>query len=152
MDIWLVRHGEAVPEKVDPSRPLSAEGTRSISETASLLGGKIGALDLVASSGKRRARQTAEIFAAAAGYPANRIVETAALSPGAAPVAFLDFLKEQEGKGNILCAGHLPSVALIASFLLSAGDTIKLVFDAGSVCHIRLPSIQRGGGELILLP
>lgn len=151
MDLWLVRHGEAVPENVDPSRPLSAEGIRSISKTASLLTGRIGPLDLVASSGKLRARQTAEIFAAAAGYPADRIVETAALSPGAAPGAFLHFLHEQEGKGNILCAGHLPSVALIASFLLSAGDPVKLAFGAGSVCHISLSSIRRGSGELILL-
>jgi phosphohistidine phosphatase len=151
MDLWLVRHGEAVPENVDPSRPLSAEGIRSISETASFLAGRMGSLDLVAASGKRRARQTAEILAAAAGYPANRIVETSALSPGAAPGAFLDFLQEQEGKENILCAGHLPSVALIASFLLSAVDPVKLAFGAGSVCHIRLASILRGSGELILL-
>lgn len=151
MDLWLVRHGEAVPESVDPSRPLSAHGVRSIEEAASFLAGRMGRLDFVAASGKRRARQTAEILAAAAGYPADRIVETAALSPGATPDAFVAFLAEQEGKENILCAGHLPSIALFASFLLSAGDPVKLVFGAGAACRIRLSAVRRGAGELILL-
>ena len=151
MDLWLVRHGEAVPENVDPSRPLSAEGFRSISEVASVLACRMGNLELAAASGKRRARQTAEIMAAAAGYPSDRIAETAALSPGASPEAFLEFLEEQKGKGNILCAGHLPSIALVASFLLSTGDPVRLVFNPGTVCRIRLSSIRRGAGELFFL-
>ena len=151
MDLWLVRHGEAVPENVDPSRPLSAEGFRSISEVASVLACRMGNLELAAASGKRRARQTAEIMAAAAGYPSDRVAETATLSPGAAPEAFLEFLEEHKDKGNILCAGHLPSIAIIASFLLSAGDPVRLVFNPGTVCRIRLSSIRRGAGELILL-
>jgi phosphohistidine phosphatase len=151
MDLWLVRHGEAVPAGVDPARPLSAEGIRSVTAAASALSGKIGPLDLVAASGKLRARQTAGIFCDAAGYPADRIEETTALSPDATPAMFLAFLEEQEGKENILCVGHLPSIALIASSLLSAGDPLRLVFGAGSVCRIRLDSIRLGAGELLLL-
>lgn len=151
MDLWLVRHGEAVPENVDLSRPLSAEGFRTVSNVASVLAGRMGILDLVAASGKLRARQTAEILAAAAGYPSDRIAETSALSPGASPDAFLEFLEERKDNGNMLCAGHLPSIANIASCLLSAGDPVRLVFNPGTVCMIRLSSIRRGVGELILL-
>jgi len=150
MDLWLVRHGEAVPASVDPTRPLSADGIRAVSAAASALSGKLGRLDLAASSGKLRARQTAEILCAAAGYPSDRLEETQALSPDAAPERFLAFLEEHKGKENILCVGHLPSIALIASSLLSAGDPVKLVFDAGSVCRIRLAAIRRGSGELLL--
>jgi phosphohistidine phosphatase len=149
MDLWLVRHGEAVPVSVDPARPLSTDGIRSLSAAASALSGKIGCLDLVATSGKLRARQTAEIFCAAAGYPAVRIEETKALSPDATPEMFLAFMEEQRGRENILCVGHLPSIALIASALLSAGDPLRLVFGAGSVCRIRLDSIRRGAGKLL---
>jgi phosphohistidine phosphatase len=149
MDLWLVRHGEAVPNSVDPARPLSTDGIRSLSAAASALSGEIGRLDLVATSGKLRARQTAEIFCAAAGYPAGGIEETKALSPDATPEMFLAFMEEQRGRENILCVGHLPSLALIASALLSAGDSLRLVFGAGSVCRIRLDSIRRGAGELL---
>ncbi|OGP77008.1 MAG: hypothetical protein A2Z13_03650 [Deltaproteobacteria bacterium RBG_16_64_85] len=149
MDLWLVRHGEAVPKSVDPARPLSTDGIRSLSAAASALSGKIGRLDLVATSGKLRARQTAEIFCAAAGYPAGGIEETKALSPDATPEMFLAFIEEQGGRENILCVGHLPSIALIASALLSAGDPLRLVFGAGSVCGIRLDTIRRGAGKLL---
>jgi len=152
MDLWLVRHGEAVPASVDPARPLSIDGIRSLSAAASALSGKIGRLDFVATSGKLRARQTAEIFCAAAGYPAGRIEETKALSPDATPEMFLAFMEGQGGKENILCVGHLPSIAHIAAALLSAGDPLRLVFDAGSVCRIRLDSIRRGAGELLFFP
>jgi len=151
MDLWLVRHGEAMQASVDPACPLSAGGIRSISAVASALSGKMGRLDLVAASGKLRARQTAEILGVAAGYPSDRIEETRALSPDATPEMFLAFLEEQRGKENILCVGHLPSIALIASSLLSAGDSVRLVFGVGSVCRIRLDSIRRGAGELLLL-
>lgn len=150
MDLWLVRHGEAVPESVDSARPLSHDGIRTVSAAASALSGKLGRLDLAAFSGKLRARQTAEILCAAAGYPADRLEETPALLPDAASETFIAFLEEHRGKENILCVGHLPSIARIASSLLSAGDPVKLVFEAGSVCRIRLSAIRRGSGELLL--
>jgi phosphohistidine phosphatase len=151
MDIWLIRHGEAMPENLDPARPLSADGARSVSAAAAALSGKMGRPDGVASSGKVRARQTAEIFCAATGYPADLIEETKALSPDATPEMFFAFLEERKGKENILCVGHLPSIERIASSLLSAGDPVKIYFVAGTVCRIRLDSIRRGAGELLLL-
>jgi phosphohistidine phosphatase len=151
MDLWLARHGDAVPPGVDPRRPLSEEGVRSVRAAASALSGKIGRLDLVAASGKLRALQTARIFCEAAGYPPDRIEETKALSPDADADSFLAFLTGCTGKENVLCVGHLPSIAIFASSLLSAGDPVRLVFGAGSVCRIRLDSLRRGAGELILL-
>jgi phosphohistidine phosphatase len=150
MDLWLVRHGEAVSASLDPARPLSAEGVRAVSAVASTIADKLGRIDLVASSGKRRARQTAEILAAAAGYPADRIRETEALSPDVPPEKFLAFLEESRDLERVLCVGHLPSIARIASLLLSPGDPVHLVFDAGSVCRIKLSSLFPGAGELLL--
>lgn len=149
MNLWLVRHGEAVPASVDLARPLSAEGERAVSAVVLSLAGEMGHLDLVAASRKRRARQTAEILGAAAGYPADRIEETEALSPDAPPEKFLAFLEENRDKEHILCVGHLPSIARIASFLLTRGDPVNLVFDPASLCRIRLSSICPGGGELL---
>lgn len=149
MDLWLARHGEAVPAGVDVSRPLSAEGARAVSAVAVSLAAEAGSFDLVASSRKRRARQTAEILAAAAGYPPDRIEETDALSPEASPEAFLAFLEGNRDGRRVLCVGHLPSIAVSASCLLSAGETVRLVFHPGSVCRIRLSAISAGKGDLL---
>ncbi|HEY7527900.1 MAG TPA: histidine phosphatase family protein [Candidatus Deferrimicrobiaceae bacterium] len=148
-DLWLVRHGEAAPASMDPSRPLSAEGVRAIAAIASTLAGEMGRPDFVAASEKLRARQTAEIFCAATGYPVDRIGNTTALSPDATPESFLAFLEEQAADGCVLCVGHLPSIAVIASVLLAERDPVKLVFGPGSVCRIRLVSVHPGKGELL---
>jgi len=150
MDLWLVRHGEAMSARENPARPLTPEGVRSVSAIAKTLAGKMGSLDLVAASGKRRALETAAILAKAAGYPADRIAETAVLSPNATPEMFLAFLKEREEAQRLLCVGHLPSIASIAAYILSPGDPVQLAFGPGSVCRIRVGALRRGGGELLL--
>jgi phosphohistidine phosphatase len=151
MDLWLARHGEAVPESTDPVRPLSADGVKSVTAVAAAVAGNMGRLDCVASSGKARALQTARIFCAAAGYPADLIEETGALFPEATPEMFFEFLEERVGKENILCVGHLPSIERIASSLLSTADPVKILFGPGTVCRIRLDTVRRGAGELVLL-
>src|SRR4030066_1234047 len=40
MDLWLVRHGEAVPEREDPARPLSPEGGLAIRAVGGTLPGE----------------------------------------------------------------------------------------------------------------
>jgi phosphohistidine phosphatase len=149
MDLWLVRHGEAMPAQKDPARPLTPEGVRSVSAVAGTLAEKMGSFDLVATSGKKRALETAAILAEATGYPVGRIAETAALSPNGTPEAFLAFLEENEGVQRLLCVGHLPSIASIAAYLLSPGDPVQLAFDPASVCRIRVGALRRGGGELL---
>jgi len=149
-DLWLVRHGDALPPDVDPERPLSPGGAAGIAGAAAALSGRMGRFDLVASSGKLRARQTAEILGAAAGYPADRIVDTEALGPNAPAESFVAFLEASGAAGSVLCVGHLPSLAEFASFFLAAGDPLRLEFGPGTVCRIRLHALRRGGGELIL--
>jgi len=150
MDLWIVRHAHAVPERVDPARPLSEEGVRDFTARAALLAREIGMPALVASSPRLRARQTAAILAAAAGYPEGAIVETEALSPAATPAAFSEFLAHHAGRESVVCVGHLPSIAAIASWFLSPGDPIRLAFGAGTACRIRLEAVRRGAGELLL--
>ena len=72
MRLYLVQHGDAVPEQVDPERPLRAAGRRDVEAVARLLASKSMRAERVARSGKLRARQIAELLAAA-------------LAPGIAP-------------------------------------------------------------------
>ncbi len=149
-DLWLVRHGDAVPADVDPERPLSPDGAAAIAAAAAGLAGRMDAFDLVASSGKRRARQTAEILGAAAGHPAERIVDTETLGPNAPVESFLGVLAASGAAGSVLYVGHLPSLADFASHFLTGGEPVRLEFGAGTVCRIRVHALRRGGGELVL--
>ena len=110
---------------------------RSVSAIAETLAGTMGSLDLVAASGKRRALETAAILAEAAGYPVDRIAETAVLSPNATPEMFLAFLKEREEAQRLLCVGHLPSIASIAAYILSPGDPVHRI-TSYNVCYTKL--------------
>ena len=62
MKIYLVRHGEAVPEEVDSEKPLSPQGRENIEKIARFLGQKSFPLSLILHSQKLRAKQTAEIM------------------------------------------------------------------------------------------
>lgn len=150
-DLWLVRHGEALSDRVDPRRPLSPSGERAVERTAELLAAEIGAPDLVACSPKLRARQTAQIYARRTGYPEPEIVQTGSLLPDSEPGEFLAFLAGWTGKERILCAGHLSSLAEIASALLSPGTPVAIRFEAGAVCRIRLGPPGPPAGELRML-
>ena len=74
MRLYLVQHGEAVPEDADPSRPLSETGNRDVARVAAFLATADIRVSRVLHSGKLRAGQTAELCAAklapgAAGRP-----------------------------------------------------------------------------------
>ena len=64
MRLYLVQHGDAIPERVDPERPLSAKGRRDVEAVARLLASAGTRAVRVAHSGKLRAQQTAEVLAA----------------------------------------------------------------------------------------
>jgi phosphohistidine phosphatase len=120
MIVYLVRHGDAVPEEVDPLRPLSEQGRAEVEETARKLkeegerekGSGI-RTDEIWHSGKLRAKQTAEIIARVLDVP--EVIEKAGLKPNdpAEPIAAL--LRES-GK-TILIAGHLPFIPKLAVVL-----------------------------------
>jgi phosphohistidine phosphatase len=80
MELYLVRHGEAMSEAEDPERPLTARG-RQEAQRVSAVAARLGLrLAEIRHSGKRRAAETAEIFAGALGVR-ERVVAVAGLAP-----------------------------------------------------------------------
>jgi len=63
MHVYLVRHGDAKSEEVDPERPLSDRGWAEVERVAKHVGQLRLPLAEIRHSGKLRARQTAETFA-----------------------------------------------------------------------------------------
>ena len=122
MELYLVQHAEAESKEDDPERPLTAEGfanTRRMADYAARLGVRV---DEIHHSGKTRARQTAEGFAAALGAPVS---DSERLSPNddVEPLA-RDLTKRAE---SLMIVGHLPHLARLASTLLAGADTPNLV-------------------------
>jgi phosphohistidine phosphatase len=136
MEVYLVRHGEAMSEAVDPQRPLSARGgdqVRRVSAVAARMGLRPAE---IRHSGKRRAAQTAEIFAEALGLR-DAVVTASGLAPNddVWPVAAALAAAAEP----MMLVGHLPFLSRLTSLLL-VGDADRPLVQfpmAGIVCLAR---------------
>jgi phosphohistidine phosphatase len=115
MELYLMQHGEAVPESEDPARPLSARGRAEVERVARAAARLEPGIALVRHSGKLRARQTAEIVAAAL-RPSPRIEEAGGLGPKDDPTTAARTLEKTAE--TPLLVGHLPHLARLVSLLV----------------------------------
>ncbi len=133
MRLYLMRHGEAVSEKVDPDKSLSVQGAEHVEKIAAYLAGQGLRVSTVWHSGKKRAEQTARIIGRAIN-PGGGIVFHEGIQPldPAAPVA-----RELNGcKENVFIASHLPFLNNLAAVLLIGVD--KSFLDFGAACLVSL--------------
>jgi phosphohistidine phosphatase len=137
--IYLVRHAKAEEraEGGDAERRLTADGGVRFRTLAAELSGRMAVARILASP-YRRARETAEILAAATGAP---IEVEAALASGATPAAELLALAREAGPGTAL-VGHNPEL----------GQAIGLA--AGAALDVRpgtVAAVELGGARAHLL-
>ncbi len=147
MEIYMMQHGDALPEDKDPERGLSPEGKNQIRLSGKALKRLNVSLDLIVSSPKKRARQTAQIVAYEVAYPEDRIEVTETLKPLSPASEAVSYTRSFAGKERILLAGHLPSLAEIASSLMSETH-ILIQFEMGGVCRIDVEELPTHKGVL----
>ena len=133
MVLYLVQHGEANPETVDPARGLTPRGVVDVKRVAV----QAGALNLpfkrILHSRKKRAAQTAEILAE---YlmkdPVLQQVE--GLLPDDDPLLWVERLRTMSE--NTVLVGHLPHLARLSSALLCSDPNRPIIsfHMAGIVC------------------
>lgn len=132
MLVYLVRHGAALSEMEDPSRPLSPQGERDIGLLADLLAHRLRLVPgRICHSPKARAVQTASIISGAlSGAPLPE--ERDGLAPMDDPAVWAERLESEER--DIMLVGHLPHMPRLASHLLlwDSGREI-LQFTPGTV-------------------
>lgn len=116
--LCLVQHGEAVSEDVDPDRPLSAAGLGDVARLAALLRGRFRPARIV-HSGKTRARQTAELLAAAL-TPGKPVDTLPGLGPND-PVTPVAGRLEELGD-DVVIVGHLPFMGRLAAVLVTGQE------------------------------
>jgi phosphohistidine phosphatase len=148
MEIYLMQHGKSFSEEADPERSLTPEGENQIEASTRALQKMGVGFDLIVTSPKKRARQTAEIVAQGLEYPSDDIKVTEALQPKAPASDAISFLKAYEDKTRVLLTGHLPSLGGIASDLLSEGSKVDVQFNMGGLCRVDADLSKGGAGEL----
>lgn len=133
MKILLVQHGEAKSKDEDPTRPLSEEGFRKTEKVAAWIGRHSFSVANIQHSGKKRAEETAMIFADHLS-PVNGVFSVEGLNPNDDVLPFAEILSKQ--KEPVMIVGHLPFLNKLASILL-AGDPERNVIsftNSGVVC------------------
>jgi phosphohistidine phosphatase len=148
MEVYLMQHGPALPKEQDPDEGLSPAGEARIHASGKALK-KMGiTFDVILSSPKKRSRQTAAIVAEEVGFPPEKIMETEKVKAMTHPEDTVTALTEYAGKERVLIAGHLPSVAEVASFLLTQGSKALVGFEMGGCCRIDVEDLPTHSGRL----
>ena len=132
MALYLVQHGQSHSKETDPEKGLTDEGhatVRRIAEVAKSYGVPVGC---ILHSGKKRARQTAEIFEAALSPP-DGVHAKNGLNPLDDVTAMAGLIGSRE---DLMLVGHLPFMSRLCAGLVT-GDTETPVFqfqNGGIVC------------------
>jgi phosphohistidine phosphatase len=141
--IWLLRHGEAVPHdsKPDDDRELTARGERqalAAGEALARLGVEFSACY---TSPKVRARDTARLACRELNVEPE---DVAALHSGFDHDDALELLLAHDDDARILVVGHEPDFSQVLHDLAGARVDLK----KGGVAAVR---VERRGGELLVL-
>jgi phosphohistidine phosphatase len=153
MQLLLVRHAIAVEAAEaggdDDARPLSTRGRRRFEPVAAALAALVPDLAQIASSPLRRARETADLVAAAmASAPERMILE--ALRPGGAPADVVKALAPLRHAGTVALIGHEPSLSALTSHLLAGADRSFLRFKKGGAALLELTGRPRRGSATLV--
>jgi phosphohistidine phosphatase len=133
MTLFLVQHGEARPGNEDSERSLTEHGAETVSRLADWAAGVGIKVDQIRHSGKRRAEQTATIFAKKLDTPKG-VIAVKGLNPNDEVTQVAESLHgEQE---SIMLVGHLPHLSRLVSLLVTGKDDNVVVRfrNAGIVC------------------
>jgi len=132
MALFLVQHGKAAPAEIDSERGLTAEGRAEVDRIALVAKGYGVRIGAILHSGKKRARETAEIFGEKLG-PGISVSAATGMDPNDDAAAFAGRVSAAE---NMMLVGHLPFMEKLASHLIT-GSPDRPVFmfqNGGIVC------------------
>lgn len=153
MKILLVRHAIATDAASfagpDRDRPLTDDGRRRFRRGALALAALVPDLALIATSPLRRARETAEILAAATDGRA-RLAEAGELAPDGAATAVLRRLASWREVAAVALVGHEPNLTLLEGLLLTGSERSLAELKKGGAALLDLPGRVTAGGARLL--
>lgn len=134
MQLLVIRHAKAEDDHPDgdAARALTGPGQEKFRRAVRGLRQLVPAIDALASSPLRRARQTAGLVAEQ--YPGLIVEELPVLSPGARAKTLLPWLKKQAHDACVAVVGHEPDLSLLVTELTAGGSSPFLTMKKGAVC------------------
>lgn len=150
MRLYLIQHGEATPEEINPSRPLTVKGQEDVRKIALFLKEAGVRPKTIYHSGKTRAKQTAEIIADA--------LEASELSKERKNLLPQDSLEDMTKElllaaDDLMIVGHLPYLSKLSSFLLLGEENKNLIaFQQGGVVCLQRNKEQRWQIAWMIIP
>jgi phosphohistidine phosphatase len=149
MDIYIVRH--AIAEDIAPggggdaARALTTEGKQKMKEAARGFARMELNVERIFASPLVRARQTADILAAAL---KKNVEEMKELAPAYSPAQVCEKLIALKKAGSVMLVGHEPNCSELASYLLEGSTGVAIEFKKGAICLIELESPRPASGML----
>lgn len=148
MKLILIRHADAAN---DEPRALTDTGRQQHSHVSRALNRMGIAIDRLLSSPLLRARQTAEITAAALGF-GGAIEETPALGDDFSVDALLERVAALPAEATVACIGHEPHLGRFAGALVAPDGTLAMEVKKSGVIGIQAKGHPaRGNGTLLFL-
>ncbi len=137
MAIYLVQHGHSLPKEADPERGLSEQGVAEVRLIADRARDHNIPVSQIIHSGKKRASQTAHLFAQAL-QPKDGISERADMNPMDDVRTIADSIDTTK---NHMLVGHLPFMEKLVSFLItgSAEKPVIKFQNGGIICLDQSP-------------
>lgn len=132
MALYVVQHGKSLAKEIDPEKGLSEEGVAQVLRIAQVAKGYSVKVSKILHSGKKRAKQTAEIFAKEL-MPSEGVEEQNGMGPLDDVVGFTMKL---DLSSNCMLVGHLPFMSRLISYLVT-GSTAMYIFkvqNGGMIC------------------
>lgn len=136
MRLYVVRHGDAVSDRVDPARPLSDKGRAAVERSAVFLNRSGIRVGRILHSGKKRAEQTAELFARTLGG-VDQLGAMEGLRPNDPIAPILNAI--DEWTDDTMLVGHMPFVGNLVSQLVAGSEEVSTVLflPATVACLVR---------------
>jgi len=138
MKLYLVRHGQALAVEEDPEEGLSFEGEANLYFVGKALRKLMLNFNMIFTSNKQRAIQTAEILAEKVLFDVDSITKSELIKPNSDPKAFIHFLQNHRDKESILVVSHLPFLQFLIQELVANGNMISMEIENGQVICIEL--------------
>ena len=133
MSIYLSQHGRSASRDEDPQRGLTADGAAEVARVARFMAESGCSVDVIWHSGKARAVQTAELFAAAM-RPVDGVRQRGDINPLDDVAVLAAVLPENR---NEMYVGHLPFMErMIGYLLLDDPERHPVRFSNGGVLRV----------------
>jgi phosphohistidine phosphatase len=151
MELFFMRHAEAERRERysnDHHRPLTEQGRQTQSLVARALVSVLQPLHHLLSSPLVRARQTADIVAAALPFD-GQVEETAILGADCTAGAVLRLLQGYPRDTRILCVGHEPDMSRLSAICLDGGGHSTIAFQPGAIIGLAFQGYPEPGRGIL---